>query len=369
MKSSFKKVLGSLTAFALAVVTTVPVSAAGPSISGFIDLGYNYNLEGYQTNTGRAFDANANSFTLQNAELVFEGKGKKDIGYRIDLDYGYDASVIQSFGFDAAGDATGLRSQFDIEQAFLTMPCPVTDGTVTMGKFVTPFGAEVIEAKDNFNISRGALFFFAIPFTHTGVKYDKAIGDLSFTAGLVNGWDQMKDANTSKTAIAQAALALSPELKTILGVSYGPEQVQVPAIGGNVNQNGRSLVDAVVIFNPSKELSIVGNYDWGVEEGLPDSSGGTMNWMGLALLAKYQLNATWAGAFRYENFDDEGSRTTAEQVIHTGTVTLEHKKDDFITRLELRQDKSTQKVFASPDGSGSPEDTQTTLGLQWIYTF
>jgi hypothetical protein len=49
---------------------------------------------------------------------------------------------------------------------------------------VTPFGYEVVEAKDNFNISRGLLFGYAVPFSHTGLKADKGFADGKYTATL-----------------------------------------------------------------------------------------------------------------------------------------------------------------------------------------
>jgi hypothetical protein len=359
MMSVHKKVLGSLSALALAFVTTGPAFAQGPSISGFIDTTYNYNLNGQRTNVLRSFDANSNTFALQNAEIVAEGKSG-DVGYRIDLNFGEDASVTNYLNSNA-GD------EFDIEQAFITVPCPLTGGAFTVGKFVTPFGAEVIESKDNFNTSRGHLFNFAIPLHHLGAKYDKSFGDLGLTAGVVNGWDNIIDNNTSKTLIVQAAKPFGDKLKVVLGGAYGPEQSDAVFVSSGTTLNGkaRSLVDAVVIFNPMDKLSLVANLDWGVEEGI--AAMGTSNWAGLALMGKYAITDKLSGALRYENFDDEGSRTTVEQVLHSVTATLECKKDGVITRLEVRQDKSTDKVYVNSDGAA--DDTQTTVGVEWIFAF
>src|SRR5262249_22415313 len=134
----------------------------GPKLSGFVDFGYNYNFNKSTTNlnTLRTFDQNANSLTLQNAEIVAEGK-HGDVVYRVDLDYGFDASQIHSGGFLTPG-TPGNNIQTDVQQAYLTFVCPWSGALITAGKFVTPFGAEVIEAKDDYNISRGFLFNYAI---------------------------------------------------------------------------------------------------------------------------------------------------------------------------------------------------------------
>ncbi|HRY28447.1 MAG TPA: outer membrane beta-barrel protein, partial [Elusimicrobiota bacterium] len=152
-----------LAALSAVLALSGQVAAEGPAFSGFIDFGYNYNFNGRTINTLRGFDANANSLTLQNAELVAEGRSQSNVGYRVDVDYGYDASLIHSAGFTSTGNGT---LQTDIQQAYITVPCPLTRGTVTVGKFVTQHGAEVIEAKDDYNITRGFLFTYVIPYTH-----------------------------------------------------------------------------------------------------------------------------------------------------------------------------------------------------------
>jgi hypothetical protein len=363
MNGKFNRALGAL------VLTAAIISvghAEGPTVSGFIDTTYNYNFNGQRTNTLRSFDANANTFQLQNAEAVIAGKSDKEISYRVDLNFGKDASVTNYLNANA-GD------EFDFQQAFISMPCPLTHGLVTVGKFVTPFGAEVIEAKDNFNTSRGHLFNFAIPLHHTGIKYDKSLGDLGLTLGVVNGWDNINESNTingnnGKTFLVQAAKPLGSKVKVILGGAYGPEQAQTAS--STLNGKARSLVDAIVTFNPSDKLSLVANADWGVEEiapSAPSDDNVNANWAGAALFAKYAFTNTLAGALRVETFDDDGSRTGTEQVLSSLTATLECKKNDVITRLELRQDKSSDKVYT--DSDGALDDSQTTVGLQWIFSF
>ncbi|MBI4396064.1 MAG: outer membrane beta-barrel protein, partial [Elusimicrobia bacterium] len=89
------------------------LAAEGPNVNGFVDFGYNYNFNKQTTNVLRTFDARANSFTLQNAEVVVSGKSDKDVSYRVDVDYGFDASQIHSTGFLSAG----INAQVDLQQA------------------------------------------------------------------------------------------------------------------------------------------------------------------------------------------------------------------------------------------------------------
>jgi hypothetical protein len=349
-------------------------SAEGPTVSGFVDFGYNYNFNKMSTNRLRTFDGNSNTFTLQNAKVALAGKTDSNVGYQVDVMYGYDATQTHSAGFitDSAGVATP-NAQVDLEQAFINFECPLTHGKVTLGKFVTLHGAEVIEAKDNFNISRGLLFNYAIPFTHTGVKYDKALGPVALTGAVVNGWDNLQDNNKGKSLMGVVGYTVSPNLSLTVGGMHGPEQATATP---SIEKNGRSLVDSLVKFTAGK-LTLIANHDWGVEEFLgPVPAGETMNWQGLGLHGNLAFNDTCSAAVRWETLDDEGSRTnpttlnpavTDGQVLHSITGTLQHKMNGVIYRLEYRQDTSSKKVFLEDDGSFT--DTQSTVGAQVIFAF
>jgi hypothetical protein len=196
------------------------VRADGPAVSGFVDFAYNYNFNKQTTNVLRSFDANANSFTLQNGKVAASGTTKDNLSYRVDVVYGFDASQIHSAGFVTGGG----NAQVDLEQAFVSRPCPWTGGTWTAGKFVTFHGAEVIEAKDDFNISRGFLFNYAIPFTHTGINYEKVWGPVDVVAGLVNGWDNLQDNNKGKSFHGMATYTLTPRSKPPWAGRTGPNK-------------------------------------------------------------------------------------------------------------------------------------------------
>lgn len=349
--------------------------AEGPTVSGFVDFGYVYNMNGLSANTYRAFDGNANTFTLQNAELVVAGKSASDVGYRVDVDYGNDAGVVNAF--DKSQPA---GSQIDLQQAFITIPCPLTKGVFTVGKFVTMHGAEVIEAKDNYNYSRGLLFTNAIPLVHTGVKYDKSFLDGKYTlsGGVVNGWDISKDNNKSKSFMVQTGVNAIPKVSLLVGGMYGPETTSPPfsvaTATGSTEKFSRSLVDVVLKYTPTSKLTLLANADWGVEEGAAFQATATddmtANWAGVALYANYAFTDAVAGTLRYENFDDEGSRLTAgalHQTINSITGTLQYKMKDVITRLEYRTDQSTDKVYTKKDGT--LDDTESTIGLEVIYSF
>jgi hypothetical protein len=71
-----------------------------------------------------------------------------------------------------AFEPSKLQILEDIEQSYLSYLAPMGRGLqIDVGKFVTQHGAEVIEAKDNWNYSRSLLFALAIPYYHMGVAF------------------------------------------------------------------------------------------------------------------------------------------------------------------------------------------------------
>jgi hypothetical protein len=368
-----KKGLLSVTAVLVAALAG-NVRAEGPTVSGFVDVGYNYNLNKQQTNVLRGFDETANSITLQNAEIDVAGETEGGVGYGVDVMYGYDAIKTQSGGFITDGDGDGSvdQPQVDIQQAFINFACPLTQGTITLGKFATMHGAEVIEAKDNMNASRGFLFNYAIPFTHTGVKYDKGFADGKFstTLAVTNGWDNLQDNNKGKTIHAGVGVTPNDLVSLVVSGAYGPEQTSTTPPTPSIEKNGRSLVDAILTVTPTDKLTLLANYDWGVEEGLNVVGAPTASWQGLAAFAKYAFTDMFSAAYRWETFDDNGgSRTGTEQVLNSNTLTLQAVKDSVTYRLEYRADKSTQMVFTSDEGVAGSRKSQSTIGAQVVYAF
>jgi hypothetical protein len=386
MRGSKRQLLRGVFAGALCLAGA-SARADGPTVGGFVDFGYNYNFNKQTANVLRVFDANANSFTLQDGKVAVSGTTKDNVSYRVDVIYGFDAAQIHSAGFVTGGG----NAQVDLEQAFVSYPCPWTGGTWTVGKFVTLHGAEVIEAKDDFNISRGLLFNYAIPFTHTGIKYEKVFGPLDVIAGLVNGWDNLQDNNKGKSVHAMATYTVNPKIKASLGGTYGPEQKSPDAVtGASTEKNGRGLVDALVTFTPTDKLTLIANYDWGVEEGLNPTNSGftptdtnrTANWSGIALHANYAFTDKNSVAVRFENFADDGSRTATAPstdvngnalqpiVLDSLTLTFQHKlSSSVITRLEYRNDTSNKDVYTDSHGVAAKTKTQSTVGGQVIFTF
>src|SRR5207253_11230538 len=122
------------------------------------------------------------------------------LGFRVDLDFGPVTETVH------AAEPGGLEFLKNIEQAYGSYLFG-KKLQVDVGKFVTPAGAEVIEAKDNWNYSRSLLFALAIPYYHFGTRVTYTANDKWSLAGIVvNGWNNVADNNQGKTVGGQAVI-------------------------------------------------------------------------------------------------------------------------------------------------------------------
>ena len=125
-------------------------------IGGLVDGYYDY----FSTKSDgqyRNFDTSHNAFTLNMAELWVAKTPASDspVGYKIRLNYGPAASNLIAFA-EPGGPLVNVEEAYGSYLA--------GKAQIDFGKFVTNAGAEVIEAKDNWNYSRSLLFALAIPY-------------------------------------------------------------------------------------------------------------------------------------------------------------------------------------------------------------
>ncbi len=182
------------------IANAIPAFFRDIQANAFVSFGdtYNLNSPSDQLNGLRFFDNRANSMGLDGAELVIQKAVAKagDAGFRVDLVAGTALAKAQASGLN-------LGTSGDLQQAFFSYIAPAGTGLrFDVGKFVTSMGYELIEGYDgyNTNYSRGLLFNYAIPLTHTGVKATYSFSPKVSLMGIVtNGWDDAVDNNSSKS--------------------------------------------------------------------------------------------------------------------------------------------------------------------------
>src|SRR6266700_4612135 len=340
------------------------LEASGISVSGYIDAGYTHSDRNVETGfSTRVFDSQNNSFVLHQLGVSISKQPKQGFGGVVNFTAGRDAEVINSFG--------ATTSQVDLTQAY----AQYARGPLTLiaGKFVTLQGTEVIWSPSNLNTSHSILFG-AIPFTHTGVRGTWALNDqVSFYAGLNNGWDQLTDSNRPKTVELGASLNPIKPL-SITVTDYSGKEVFTPG-GVAISQGTRNSFNAVASYTISDPLSVGVEILQVTQENTPSPTGpGTIKakYNGVAGYVTYMFTPKYRGVVRVESFNDkDGLRFTAaaadtkyKEVTVTGAYL---PADNFEMRAEVRRDNATNPVFT--DFAGPPSKSLMTIALQGLYKF
>lgn len=332
-------------------------------IEGYLDqtVTYNFNDPDDRVNTLRVFDRKHRAYLLNTFQLYVHKDSEEEspLGFALRLNTGWDADVISPYGV-AADD------KFDVTEAYLSWyfnTCVGRGVTVKAGKFVTLAGAEVIEQKDNFNISRSFLFGYAIPFTHTGVRAAWELDDIyTLTFGVNRGWDTFThDNNDALTYEAAITANCSDRLSLSAVTYYGAEQE-------DNDHSKRRLLDLVATYKFNEKLTGVLNADIASEEdAAPDGS--TAKWRGIAGYLNYECNEKLSYAARAEVFSDrDGARTGMDQTLWEATLTAQYKfRENIWGRLEFRHDESNRSSAFSK-GSGF-SGSQNTIAASMLITF
>jgi hypothetical protein len=281
------------------------------------------------------------------------------LGYKLKVSFGETAKFIHSAGLGDAND------EVDLTEAYVDYRAPIGSGLgLRFGKFATYHGAEVIEARDNFNYSRSFLFNYAIPFTHTGFMAEYAFSK-AFTADLylVNGWDVTNDNNKGKTFGARFVVTPIEQLTMNFGFMYGPEQP-------HDSSNYRFLFDWLAAFKATKNLTFMVNTDYTNEEKDPLNACRNSKWYGVAGYAKYEFTDFFSTSIRAEYFNDkDGVRTGIQQKLKEITITPEFKiVKNLLLRPEYRHDWSNKDGFDSQHTTFNKK-SQDTIAIGMMYTW
>ncbi|HTP51734.1 MAG TPA: outer membrane beta-barrel protein [Anaeromyxobacteraceae bacterium] len=361
-----------------AAATTAPKWYEAVEVHGYVDGYYGLRFGAPQNalNELRAFDQpNGFVLNLAKATVLMNPTATVPVGFRIDLGFGNTMNAIAAAS-PYLGPSYGANGNAEeafkfVEQAFGTLK--LGDVTVDLGRFVTSAGAEVIEAKDNWNYSRSLLFTWAIPFTHTGLRVGYAvpgIEGLTLQAGLVNGWDVTVTNSPFKT-LNLAAIWNGPD-STILSLVYygGPNPSLVtgavapypsPTYGpsGNAYGGWQNLLD-LVVQRAFGDLTVNVNGDLGILAGVG-------RWEGFSLMARYSaLGDKLRIAARYEYFWDlQGVRLGVNGGQYTeGTVTLGVPvSSNAEVRLEYRIDHANKPIFYA---GGNNDNTLEAALMAWF---
>lgn len=354
----------------------------GITTDGFASLSYTYNTNdpSPRIDQFRVFDFNDDDPQLDVAQLVIQhpvGESGR-FGFRFNMIAGSGVpEVTASYGL-FRNTHTGIAHHFDIPEFYVSYIAPLGKGLrFDAGKFVTHFGYEVIGGYDGYNdnFSRGFIFGYGIPFTHTGVKMSYPFSSRISAAILVtNGCDAVTRLNGGVTFGGQIAVVTSKTTTLTFNFLHGPEQPQ------NAH-NERSVYEITGSWKALPRLAF-GTDGLYADEDHAAANGSDAIWKGLAGYSKYSFTKQFSLAFRGEVFANVGgSRTGTSQTLRGFTLTpeyvfpanlsrvrseLRHLDGKFVVRGEFRKDFSDRDVFRRDTGF---TDQQFTTAVNLIYLF
>ena len=335
------------------------------SVGGYVEGSYTYNFKNPPAGTSTQllqFSHPQNSFEFDAAKLELgrATSGSGTAGFQLDLLWGGNAVTLNqsNTSFSGPGDIW-------VQQAYVSYDYDGLD--IMFGRFETILGAEVIDTPDNHNVTRGLLFTFAIPLWHQGILLGGDIGEgVHWKAGLVNGANNSRATTDRKGLLANLGMA-QEGFGVDLNWYYGANDT---ACGGAPsgptdpdpcadpsNRNMTQIYDLVVTLDPSDELSLWLNADWGTTQS-PEGNGGHDTWKGVSVGAAMPMSDKLGIAVRGEYFKDKrnsrglpnllgGTTPRADSELWSATLTANYAITDNLTaRLEYRHDD----VDASPSG-------------------
>ena len=352
-----------------AAPAAAPTWSVGPmDLSGLIDGYYSYNanrpsdLANGQINDLYNFNDKTDQFSLAEARLTLN-HDPDPIGAHVDLIFGRANTLVN-------GPSTAANEGQYIEQAFLSLkPAKAKGLELDFGKFVTSAGAEVIEAKDNWNYSRSLLFSWAIPYFHFGLRTSMPVSKTD-TLGVqvVNGWNNVTTNNGGVTIGITNAL-VKPKYTWNANVYTGPSNA-------NTQKGYRNLFDTTLLLTPNAKFNAYINYDYGQNRDAITVTGDSVmgdknlnHWQGIAVAARQQVTGTSALAGRFEYFNDpHGFQTGTAQELKEFTATYEYKwAEGLLSRVEYRRDWSDVAFFHK--GDTNMVDAQSTVTASFIAFF
>lgn len=327
--------------------------ATGIKIDGFADAYFKYNPNGIQAagSTWRTFDQYQNQAALGGGRLgLRSGEG----ALALDLYFGDYAKVLAG---NAAPIYAASEEQLHLGQAALAQS--YENWTLTLGRYFTHVGYETVDSVANWNFTRG-LLKGQEPFFHTGIKvaYQDPNG-FGLLAEVDNGNSNL--VKPSEAGGGGAQLSFSRDKRGGIYGNYYYEPVLTTTPRGTVWES-RHFLDVVGSLQAYEGLDVAAEYLYLYHVGAGDTNAagdaiGTATLdpntgklarmspksQGYALYLSFSLPYEgWSFVPRYEAW----YMPDAYRSDFSYTGTLRHSKGALSNWLEVRQDVSTQPVFA-----------------------
>lgn len=310
------------------------------SISGSVDAYWRTTTKDGGDATTATFTsfANQTGFALGMANLI----GSYDMG---------STGVVVDLVFGPRGtEATFNNDVLNgiINQAYVYWNVSEST-TLTMGRFNTFLGYEVIAPQANFNYSVSYLFSNG-PFSHLGVKADFALSDdLSLMLAVMNPWDTNDISGTGEYSL-----------------------------GGQLGYKGQFLnlyYDSGRNGGLGFEIDYTGGFDvtedffFGINAAYNDNSETGTGFYGAAIYPQLSMSDSFALGLRGEYMTFTDDAVDDDSPVLGLTLTGSLTKDNLIIKPEIRLDTWGNDLEPYNDGDGGFTSNQSSFLIAAIYSF
>ncbi len=330
MKTIKKIVLVLIAVFSVGIMNAQEeIAEKKLSISGSVDGYYQANLsaaDNDEQSFGTSF-ADELGFALGMANVVLEYKGEK-------------TGAVVDLAFGPRGDAA--VGGYNLNQLYVYWD--VTEKTtLTMGRFNTYLGYEVISPTGNFNYSTSYLFSNG-PFSHVGLKADFAISeDFSLMLAVMN----VTDVNNNITGAYSAGAQLGFKGQ-YLNFYYDDGK----GLGFEVDYTGG--------------FDISDSFFLGINAAFADNEG--EGFYGAAIYPQLATSEKFSIGLRGEYFETMSDMVSNDPGVFAATLTGSYTIEGLTIKPELRLDTwGDDKPYIGVDGM--PSDNLSSFLVAAIYAF
>ncbi len=309
------------------------------SISGSVDVYYQTNLSASDTQVqsfGTSF-ADQTGFALGMANIVVGYESEK-VGAVADLAFGPRA--IQAVGGDAGIFVNQLYAYWNVNEGT----------TLTIGRFNTFLGYEVISPTGNFNYSTSYLFSNG-PFSHVGLKADFALSDdFSLMLAVMNVTDENFNAGGLTNSVP-GAYSLGAQL------GYSGQYL-------NLYYDGEAKLGFEIDYTGGFDLS--DDFFLGINAAYADNNG--EGFSGAALYPQFTTSEPFTIGLRGEYFATRSGAIDNDPSVFAATLTGSFSIDNLTIKPEIRLDSwSDNEPYFDADGAAS--ESLSSFLVSAIYSF
>lgn len=266
------------------------------SITGVVDAFYANSINGGETDVIAPFLYNHNRHNEFGVNLAMLSAKYVTDNARATLSL-HTGSYLQD---NYAAEPIGYKH---IYEAYAGIA--LTEGLwLDAGVFSSHLGAESAISKDNWTLTR-SLYAENNPYFETGARLSYTPNtQWSLTGFVLNGWQNISDANQSKAIGTQIQFKPVEELLINSSSFYGNERAD------SLPQN-RFFHDLYLTYQATDALGIQAVFDYGTEETITAESN---SWYAVTGIVRYKLSEKFVAAVRGEHYNDENG-----VIIATGT--------------------------------------------------